>query len=84
MQRQPHALLQDLEVDHQAQPSTLADTLLLMAVTNGGLTAEEAGDLVHWDIATIVEFLALRLLEVGVIDAREVVDLVGNAEALIH
>ena len=84
MQRQPHALLQDLEVDPQTQSSTLADKLLLMAVTNGGLTAEEAGDLVHWDIATIVEFLALRLLEVGVIDAREVLDLMGDAEAQLH
>ena len=84
MQRQPHALLQDLEVDRQAQPSTVADTLLLMAVTNGGLTPEEAADLVHWDIETIVEFLALRLLEVGVIDAREAVGLVGDANARTH
>ncbi len=84
MQRQPHALLQDLEVNPQVEPSTMADTLLLMAVTNGGLTAEEAGDLVHWDIGTIVEFLTLRLLEVGVIGAREAVELVQDADPRTH
>ena len=84
MQREPHALLQDLEVDTLAQPSSLADTLLLMAVTNGGLTPEEAGDLVEWDIDTIVEFLVLRLVEVQVIGAREALELVGHTEAQMH
>ena len=84
MQRQPHALLQDLELDTQAEPSSLADTLLLMAVTNGGLTPEEAGDLVQWDIDTIVEFLVLRLVEVQVIDPREALDLVGDTQAQMH
>ncbi len=65
-------------------PGEVADTLLLLAMTHDGISREEAGRLTEWDIGTVVEYLTLRLNELGVVAAEDVFEMVGFPQARNH
>ena len=59
----------------QAPPPSLdavADALLQMAVRDHAIDQDEATELLNWDLATIAEFLALRLQECGFLSIEDV------------
>lgn len=86
MDKQPQPLL--LEALSQGEtppgPGEVADTLLLLAMTHDGISREEAGRLTEWDIGTVVEYLTLRLSELGVVAAEDVFEMVGYPPNLNH
>ncbi|MEJ2084255.1 MAG: hypothetical protein P8Y44_01080 [Acidobacteriota bacterium] len=59
----------------QGPPPSLdavADALLQMAVRDQAIDQAEATELLNWDLATIAEFLALRLQECGFLSDDDV------------
>ncbi len=59
----------------QGPPPSLdavADALLQMAVRDQAIDQDEATELLNWDLATIAEFLALRLQECGFLSDADV------------
>ena len=77
-------ILLDIQHGRVPEPDVLTDSLLLMAVRENAVDQEEARELIEWDLATIAEFLALRLESVGLLSRDQVQTLLSNQVASIH
>jgi hypothetical protein len=75
-----------LEIEQGRLPAAdeLTDSLLLMAVRAQAVDQEEARELIEWDLATIAEFLALRLEREGLLNREQVTILLSNQTATVQ
>ncbi len=77
-------ILFEIESGRVPEPDVLTDSLLLMAVRAQAVDQEEARELIEWDLATIAEFLALRLESEGLLSRNQVQTLLSSQDATFH
>lgn len=77
-------ILLEIESGRVPEPDVLTDSLLLMAVRAQAVDQEEARELIEWDLATIAEFLALRLESEGLLSRNQVQTLLSSQDATVH
>lgn len=77
-------ILREIERGRVPAPDVLTDSLLLMAVRAQAVDQAEARELIEWDLATIAEFLALRLEQEGLLSRTQVQLLLSNQTATAH
>ena len=72
MNRAAHSLASELTMGPPPSLDAVADALLHAAVHDHAIDQDEATELLHWDLVTIAEYLALRLQEIGHLTGQEV------------
>ncbi len=77
-------ILLEIERGRAPEPDVLTDSLLLMAVRAQAVDQKEAQELIEWDLATIAEFLALRLESEGLLSRNQVQTLLSSQVATVH
>ena len=77
-------ILLEIERGRVPEPDVLSDSLLLMAVRAQAVEQKEARELIEWDLATIAEFLALRLESEGLLSRVQVETLLSSQIATVH
>ena len=72
MENRASHLVSNLSQGPPPSLDAVADALLQMAVRDQAIDQDEATELLNWDLATIAEFLALRLQECGFLSDDDV------------